>query len=106
MIKYLRMFQRPRRVASQLSEVDRQGDKRGLAIGKLQLGSVRLVQRRYQDALEAYAEARDHFTRLREPGSVAAAWHQMGMAYRRAGQPEAAEDAYRRSLALEVQLGG
>ena len=32
-------------------------------------------------------------------------WHQTGMAYQEAGQPEAAEDAYRKSLAIEVRLG-
>ncbi|HEY0992483.1 MAG TPA: tetratricopeptide repeat protein, partial [Kofleriaceae bacterium] len=84
---------------------ERGGDKRGVAVGKGQLASVRSRQGRYREAIAAYVEARDHFTALREPGSVAVAWHQMGIAYRGAGQPEAAEDAFRRSLALEVQLG-
>ena len=42
---------------------------------------------------------------LDEPGSVAVIWHQTGMAYQEAGQPEAAEDAYRKSLAIKVRLG-
>ena len=42
---------------------------------------------------------------LDEPGSVAAIWHQTGMVYQEAGQPEAAEDAYRKSLAIKVRLG-
>ncbi|MEI2781735.1 MAG: tetratricopeptide repeat protein [Candidatus Competibacter sp.] len=37
--------------------------------------------------------------------SVATSWHQTGMAYQDAGQPEAAEDAYRKSLAIKVRLG-
>jgi len=36
---------------------------------------------------------------------VAVSWHQTGMAYQRAGQPEAAEEAYRQALAIEVRLG-
>ena len=64
-----------------------------------------MQQRRYQEALAAYAEARERFTALDEPGTVAAIWHQTGMAYQEAGQPEAAEDAYRKSLALSVRLG-
>ena len=42
---------------------------------------------------------------LDEPGTVAVIWHQTGMAYQEAGQPEAAEDAYRKSLAIKVRLG-
>ncbi|NTU41779.1 MAG: tetratricopeptide repeat protein, partial [Nitrospirales bacterium] len=62
-------------------------------------------QRRYQEALEAYEEARAQFTALNEPGSVATSWHQTGMTYQEMGTPEAAEDAYRKSLAISVQLG-
>ena len=52
-----------------------------------------------------YAEARERFTQLDELGSVAASWHQTGMVYQAAGKPEAAEDAYRKSLSINVQLG-
>ena len=72
---------------------------------KCQLGTVRMKQRRYPEALAAYAEARERFTQLDEPGSVAVAWHQTGMAYQEAGQPEAAEEAYRESLKIKVRLG-
>ena len=81
------------------------GDDREVAVGKGQLGTVRMDQRRYGEALAAYAEARERFTALDEPGTVAVSWHQTGMAYQEAGQPEAAEDAYRKSLAIEVRLG-
>ena len=63
------------------------------------------MQRRFLEALEAYEEARERFTRLDEPGIVAASWHQTGVAYNMAGQPEASEDAYRKALAIEVRLG-
>ena len=44
------------------------GDDREVAVGKGQLGTVRLEQRRYGEALAAYAEARERFTALDEPG--------------------------------------
>ena len=81
------------------------GDDREVAVGKGQLGTVRMHQRRYGEALAAYAEARERFTQLDEPGTVAVIWHQTGMVYQEAGQPEAAEDAYRKSLAIKVRLG-
>jgi tetratricopeptide (TPR) repeat protein len=79
-------------------------DKRGVAVKKGQLGTVRLFQRRYAEALKIYAEARDTFASLSEPRMVATAWHQIGMAHRQAGDLEAAEHAYRQSLAIKVQL--
>jgi tetratricopeptide (TPR) repeat protein len=78
---------------------------RDIAIGKIQLGTVRLLQRRYSEALVAYAEARERFMHLDEPESVARTWHQTGISYEQAEQPEAAEDAYRKSLAIKVRLG-
>jgi tetratricopeptide (TPR) repeat protein len=72
---------------------------------RLQLGTVRLLQRRLPEALAAYSEARERFTALSEPRSVAATWHQTGVTHQHAGNGEAAEDAYRKALAIEVQLG-
>jgi len=80
-------------------------DARQVAVGKGQLGAVLLLQRRYPEALAAYSEARVRFTQLDEPGTVAVIWHQTGMVYEHADQPEAAEDAYRKSLAINVRLG-
>jgi tetratricopeptide (TPR) repeat protein len=79
-------------------------NKRTLAVIKFQLGTVRLLQQRYADALKACAEARDTFAGMGESGSVAGVWHQIGMAHRQAGDLEAAEQAYRQSLAIKVQL--
>jgi tetratricopeptide (TPR) repeat protein len=74
-------------------------------VRKGQLGTVRLEQQRYAEALEAHKQARDTFSRLQEPGSVAIAWHQIGMVHQKAGQLEAAEEAYNQSLAIKVRLG-
>jgi tetratricopeptide (TPR) repeat protein len=60
-------------------------------------------QRRYGEALESYREGLRIFESLGEPGSVAVLWHQIGMAHREAGQFEHAEQAYRQSLAINVQ---
>jgi tetratricopeptide (TPR) repeat protein len=81
------------------------GADRDVAVGKGQLGTVRMLQGRYPEALKAHAEARERFTQLDEPGTVAVSWHQTGMVYQDAGQPEAAEDAYLKSLAIKVRLG-
>ena len=76
-------------------ELDEQrGDPRDAAAGRFQLGTVRLLQRRYPEALQAYDEARQTFERLGEPDSVATAWHQMGMVFRYAEQYDTAETAY------------
>jgi tetratricopeptide (TPR) repeat protein len=80
-------------------------DERQVAVGKDNLGIVRMEQGRYPEALQAFEEGRESFTRLGESGSVAGSWHNIGIVCGRAGQPEAAEDAYRKSLAIKVQLG-
>jgi len=84
---------------------ERLADERQVAVGKGNLGTVRLYQRRYPEALAASAEARERFARLDEPGTVAVSWHQTGRAYQESGNPEAAEDAYRQALAFWVRLG-
>jgi tetratricopeptide (TPR) repeat protein len=84
---------------------EQRGDLRDVTVGKCNLGNVRLEQQRYGEALEAYQQARDTFSRLNEPGSVAIAWHQIGIVHENVGQPEAAEEAYNQSLAIKVQLG-
>jgi tetratricopeptide (TPR) repeat protein len=64
-----------------------------------------MLQGRYPEALQAHEEGRQTFARLGELGNVATAWHMIGIVHEEAGQPEAAEDAYRASLAITVQLG-
>lgn len=80
-------------------------DERMVASNKGQLGTVRLYQRRYAEALAAWDEARQTFEQLGEPGSVATAWHQIGRVHQEAEQFEAAEHAYQQSLHTESSRG-
>jgi tetratricopeptide (TPR) repeat protein len=65
----LRNLGRNDAAAAAYEEVIRRGEQLGalrdVAVGKAQLGTVRLEQRRYGEALEAYQEARDTFSRLK-----------------------------------------
>lgn len=79
------------------------GDIRGEAVARFQLGTVLLLQERYQEALEIYVGARDAFDAFGEPRMVARAWHQIGRVHQEAGQFEPAEQAYRQSLAIKVR---
>ncbi len=72
--------------------------RRDVATNKGQLGTVRLLQRRYPEALAAWDEARRTFEQLGEPGTVATAWHQIGNVHEEAGQYDRAEHAYQQSL--------
>ena len=76
---------------------------RDVAVGKGNLGTVRIYQQRYDEALKAHVEARNIFESLGEPGHVAVAWHMIGVVHREAGQHDQAEQAYRQSLAIKVQ---
>ena len=87
----------------QLSE--KLDDQRGVAVKKIQLATVRLLQKDYAAALAAYAEAKDLFSLLNEPQSVATAWHQTGMVYKRMQDYEQAEQSYRESLKIKSKLG-
>lgn len=78
-------------------------DERSVAVNKAELGTVRLLQGRLLEALTAHTEARDRFAALAEVGTVGVAWHQIGMVHQQAGDSDAAEDAYRHSLAIKVQ---
>jgi tetratricopeptide (TPR) repeat protein len=88
-----------------IRRAEQRGDQRSVAMDKRQLGNVRLYQQRYAEALEAFQQARDTFSRLQEPCSVAGTLHLIGMVHEKADQPEKAEEAYNQSLAINVRLG-
>jgi tetratricopeptide (TPR) repeat protein len=77
---------------------------RQVAVGKGQLATVRILQKKYAKALNAYAEARAIFEQQNEPASVATAWHQIGRVHQEAGQYDEAEAANRQSLEIFTQL--
>lgn len=70
-----------------------------------QLGNVRFLQRRFNEALNAFEQVRAAFEALGEPRSVSVAWHQIGMVHARAGSFKVAEHAYKESLKLSTALG-
>ncbi|MCB0296077.1 MAG: tetratricopeptide repeat protein, partial [Calditrichaeota bacterium] len=78
-------------------------DFRGVATGKGNLATVRMLQGKYPEAVAGFKEARAIFEQLDEPASVAGAWHQLGMVHHRAGQFDAAETAYRHALGIRTQ---
>ncbi|MBF0369520.1 MAG: tetratricopeptide repeat protein [Magnetococcales bacterium] len=82
---------------------ERQGDDRGVAVGKGQLGTVWLEQNKYGEALKAHEEARESFENMDEPLSVATAWHQIGMVHQQAGNTKEAEKAYKESLSIRTR---
>jgi tetratricopeptide (TPR) repeat protein len=88
-----------------IEEGEALGAKRNVAAYRGQLGTVRMHQRRYADAIVAYDQARHIFEDLGEPAAVATAWHQIGMVNQAAGQSDAAERAYLRSLEIETRHG-
>ncbi len=81
------------------------GNKRGVAVGKGQLASVRILQKDYSAALQGHHEALELFQQLNEPSAEATAWHQIGRVYREQLQFEQAESAYRQSLSIKTQQG-
>ncbi len=87
-----------------IKRFEKLNDQRGVAVGRSQLGAVRLYQGRYAEALKIYAEAQGIFESIGEPTSVAIGWHQIGMVHKAMGQFEKAERAYRQSLAINVQM--
>ncbi len=78
-------------------------DTRGLAVKKIQLASVYILQKDYQAALQGFHEALALFQQLNEPGATAVVWHQIGITHSEQGQFEPAESAYRKSLAIKTK---
>jgi len=78
-------------------------DYRGIAVGNVQLGTVRMYQKKLDEAKTAYLEALKIFSALGEPTSLAIIWNQIGMVYAAAGNWAEAEDAYCQSLSIKVQ---
>ncbi len=88
-----------------VERAQKRGDPRSAAVNKGQLGTVRMLQRRFGEALAAHTAARDIFEKLGEARYVATAWHLIGMVHKNADQYDAAEQAYLKSLAIMVQTG-
>jgi tetratricopeptide (TPR) repeat protein len=86
-----------------IAKARERNDQRTVAAGLGLLGTVRIGQGKYDEALAKHTESRKIFEGLGEPGSVAVAWHQIGRTYNEAGQYADAEQAYQKSLKINVQ---
>ena len=82
---------------------EKSGDARQVAVGKEQLATTHLFQKRYANAMQGYQEAMELFQQLDEPASVAGTLHYMGMVYRDLREFEQAEQAYRQSMSINSQ---
>jgi tetratricopeptide (TPR) repeat protein len=82
---------------------ERREDCRSVAVGKIQLATVRMLQEKYTEALAGYEEARAIFERLNEPKAVAGAWYHIGIVQQEAGNYEEVETAYRQSLEISTR---
>ena len=85
--------------------MNKAGRVRDVAVGKGQLGTLFMYQEKYKESIESHKEAQRIFEELGDDKSVAIAYHQIGMTYEEMGQYSPAEDAYRKSLAIRVQIG-
>ncbi len=77
---------------------------RDVAVGKIQLATVMLLQSKYAEAVAGYEEARAIFEQQNEPATIATCWHQIGMVHQEAGHHDEAEAAYRQSLEIETRI--
>jgi tetratricopeptide (TPR) repeat protein len=87
-----------------IDNAEKLNDKRSVAVGQLQMATVRLLQKDYAFALATYDIGLRLFTQLDELISVAVCWHQTGRVYREMRNFEDAEHCYRQALNLRSQL--
>ena len=81
------------------------GSFRGVAVGKMQISTMQMLQGQYDEAIAGYEAARTLFVQQNELKEVARAWQGIGTAHQKAGNYDAAEVAYRQSLEIETQQG-
>jgi len=81
------------------------GDKRSTATSQERLGTTRMYQSRYSEALMLYEQARKIFETLNDMALVAGIWHKMGIVNRRTGYHQRGEETYKKALAIHVQQG-
>ena len=89
--------------AENIRRAEKLKDYRQVAVGKGQLATVRMMQKKYAEAVAGHEEALAIFEKQGEPKMMATAWHQIGRVHQEVGDYESAEAAYRRSLEIKSQ---
>jgi tetratricopeptide (TPR) repeat protein len=93
--------------AEKYEERIRRGEKlkdyRGVAVGKGQLATVHMYQKKYAEALAEYQSSLEIFEKQDEPAHVATSWHGIGWVYLESENYEQAEVAYRNALTIETK---
>jgi tetratricopeptide (TPR) repeat protein len=88
-----------------IEEADALGYRRAAALSRGELGTVRILQQRYPEAIAAWDQARRTFDDLDDLNMVAVAWHQIALVHTKVAELDAAERAYLRSLEIATRLG-
>ena len=87
----------------------RQSEKLGYirqaTTSKLDIADIQARRGRHNEAISLYEEARIFFVRQKEPASVAAIWHRIGMVQQEISQYDSAEISYRRALEISTNIG-
>ncbi len=84
---------------------EKRDDSRAVGVDKGRLGTARMYQKRYNEALTLHHEARQIAETLQDPGSTATSWHQIGRVHEEAGDYNASEEAYLKAIGFRVQMG-
>jgi tetratricopeptide (TPR) repeat protein len=88
-----------------ISAAENVADQHTAAVARFQLGSVWFQQGKHQQALQAYASARDFFTGTHELESLAQVLILMGRAHVDLIELDEAEVAFQRALQVSIQVG-
>jgi len=79
-------------------------DERAAAVAAAEFGRLLRQQDRFIDALAAFEAARDFFTRVNEPASVANAYGEIARTYSAMERFRDAEETYRKALEIRVRV--
>ncbi|MCI5181085.1 MAG: tetratricopeptide repeat protein, partial [Candidatus Electrothrix sp. AW1] len=89
-----------------LEIAEEQGNARGIAVIKSQLGTLALRQGKLTEAIEQYQSVQHLFRSIGEPASEATLLHQLGIVHQLSGNWKQAEQVYREAAQLIEEMDG